>query len=320
MSEQGANPAESGGVESRNSVWTRFREERESRGLSIGDISAFLKLTPRQIEALERGDVAALPGAAFARGFVRNYARFLELDPAPFLAAIDARIPEVQSRVVERIPTKQGLGKMPSRRGSRFSALPAALVSVALLATLSAGWYFQWFEPREEKDLLAAASNPATSTVSSPEANAVVAPVASQPVTAQSLPAVSASVPAVAVAPQSAPVFAQSAPVSAQSPVVAAQSAPVVAASAAPASQTAAPGMERLVFSFEGDAWVEVRDSSDKVIFSRLNRAGSTQEIQGSAPFKLVIGNAPQVKLNWKGKSMDLTPYTKVSVARLTVQ
>ena len=335
MNQQDTTPAETGDAQARGgSVWERFRAEREARGLSAGDVCAFLKLTMRQIEALESGDIAALPGAAFARGFVRNYARFLELDPAPFLAAIDARIPEVRSHSVESITSNQGLGKMPTRRGSRFSALPAALISIALLAVLSAGWYFQWFEPREEKALLAAASNP---VAAAPESvPAAVAPAAvstsgsapvSVPVSAPALveppPPAMQNVPApVAVAQSVAPAplaQAQSAPPAAQSkPAVA--PVPLAAASSVTTSGVTPGGMERLVFSFEGEAWVEVRDSTDKVIFSRLNQPGSTQEVQGSAPFKLVVGNARNVKLSWKGKQLDLSPYVKVSVARLTVQ
>lgn len=290
----------------RSGVWATFRDERVARELSIGDVSSILKLAPRQIEALEKGDVAALPGAAFARGFVRNYARFLDLDPAPFLAAIDARLPEVQSGVVERIPASGGLGRMPSRRGSRFSSMPAAIVVVVLLGVLSLGWYYEWFEPREEKDLLAALS-------------------ASQPVAAEASVAIAKpAAPAVAVlspvtaAP--APVATASAPAVAQSVPATPRTVPLVSVSTPVADKNAATALPRLVLEFAGESWVEVRDANGKIIFSRLNQPGSTQEIQGNAPFSLVIGNGTKVKLNWKGKAVDLASSIKNDVARITVQ
>jgi cytoskeleton protein RodZ len=41
------------------------------------DVAAKLKLTARQIEALEQEDFSHLPSEVFVRGFVRNYARLV---------------------------------------------------------------------------------------------------------------------------------------------------------------------------------------------------------------------------------------------------
>lgn len=55
-------------------------KERQKKGLSIGEISERLKLPARQIEALEKGSYEDLPEPVFIRGFLRSYARFLDLD------------------------------------------------------------------------------------------------------------------------------------------------------------------------------------------------------------------------------------------------
>ncbi|WP_341648617.1 helix-turn-helix transcriptional regulator [Thauera humireducens] len=60
-----------------------LRAAREARGESVAEVAFALKLNPRQIAALEADDFAALPGTAFVRGFLRNYARYVGLDPAP---------------------------------------------------------------------------------------------------------------------------------------------------------------------------------------------------------------------------------------------
>lgn len=331
--------------------WDKLRAEREAQGLSLEQVSAYLKLTARQIGAIEKGDLTALPGAAFSRGFVRNYARFLKLDPAQFVALIDGA--EGQ-HVANGLPTEMysaNLGRMPSSGDSRFTALPILGIVVVLIGLVFAGWYYHWFEAREEVELLAnseqsepeamhsspaAASQPPAASVSAAASVAIAAsaPSGSQSdnLTTQSVPSVGQS-PAPAVAsqpvarvPQSGiPAARQSAPGMAQSGVarVVAQSAPQKATvqSAAPAaSQSIAPGMSRIVLAFDGNSWVDVRDANGKSVYSRLNQAGSVQEVQGTAPFTLVIGNAPQVKLTWKGRPVDLTPYIKGDVARLTVQ
>ena len=66
----------------------QLRAARESHGLSIDTVAQHLKLAPRQVRALEDGDFAQLPGRTFVRGFARNYARLMHLDPDAVVAAL----------------------------------------------------------------------------------------------------------------------------------------------------------------------------------------------------------------------------------------
>jgi cytoskeleton protein RodZ len=58
-----------------------LRRTREAQGSAFPKWRHALKLNPRQIEALESGRFDLLPGYAFTRGFLRNYARLLKIDP-----------------------------------------------------------------------------------------------------------------------------------------------------------------------------------------------------------------------------------------------
>src|SRR5262245_26902256 len=59
---------------------------RREQGLSLGDVARQLKLSVRQVEALERDEYEAFPGPVFVRGFLRNYAKLLQLDPEALVA------------------------------------------------------------------------------------------------------------------------------------------------------------------------------------------------------------------------------------------
>src|SRR5205085_6670014 len=50
-------------------------------------------MSPSQIEALESGDYARLPKGTFLRGFVRNYAKMLGLDPESVLSQLAQATP-----------------------------------------------------------------------------------------------------------------------------------------------------------------------------------------------------------------------------------
>lgn len=86
------------------------------------------------------------------------------------------------------------------------------------------------------------------------------------------------------------------------------------------AGQVPAADSKQLIFIFEDKAWVEVKDATQKVIFAQNNLAGTRQLVAGKPPFDLVIGNASGVQLQYEDKMVDLRPYTKVEVARLTVE
>ena len=62
-----------------------LREARENKGLTLEDVQAKIRINVRYLAALESGHYSALPTPVHARGFLRNYARFLGLDPQPLL-------------------------------------------------------------------------------------------------------------------------------------------------------------------------------------------------------------------------------------------
>ena len=47
---------------------------------------------------------------------------------------------------------------------------------------------------------------------------------------------------------------------------------------------------------------------------------GSVEPVKGVPPFDIILGNAHVVTLVFRGKPVDLSPYTRQNVARLTLQ
>jgi cytoskeleton protein RodZ len=78
-------------------------------------------------------------------------------------------------------------------------------------------------------------------------------------------------------------------------------------------------GPHRLVVRTEGEAWIEIRDSLDRMLVSSLNPPGSERVVRGRPPYSLVIGNAANVRVTYGDKPIDLVPHTRHDVARLTV-
>lgn len=62
-----------------------LREARETKGYTLEDVQEEIRINAKYLKSLESGDYQALPTPVHVRGFLRNYARFLGLDPQPLL-------------------------------------------------------------------------------------------------------------------------------------------------------------------------------------------------------------------------------------------
>ena len=62
-----------------------LREAREAKGLTLAEIEESTRINRKFLDALENGEYERLPTAVHIRGYLRNYARFLDLDPSPLL-------------------------------------------------------------------------------------------------------------------------------------------------------------------------------------------------------------------------------------------
>jgi cytoskeleton protein RodZ len=75
-------------------VGRKLREARERRGLSLRQIASATKISMITLEALERNDVARLPGGIFSRAFVRSYALEVGLNPEETIQEFMGQFPQ----------------------------------------------------------------------------------------------------------------------------------------------------------------------------------------------------------------------------------
>ncbi|MDH4284466.1 MAG: DUF4115 domain-containing protein [Gallionellaceae bacterium] len=310
------------------SVGNVLREKRIGMSLSITDVAHRLKFAPRQVEALEADDFSHLPEITFVRGFVRSYAKLLQLDSEPLLAALPGTpvpAPPLAACSLEEVPFPSA---SEARKPNLIWLAAAALIVVVAVAI------FVW--PKGGKPDLPAAAKPHQTEL------AEVQPAPQQP--ASAVQDTAAFEPA-AAPPQAVPQPAQNASKAAQQaaktteqvgkPVEQAskpaqQAANVTEQASKPVQQIAAteapqpsaspkrPGIIRL--AFDEESWVEIKDKDDRVLISRVFQPGSEESLNGKAPFTLAIGRSSAVRLTYKGKAVDLTQYSKTGVARLTLE
>lgn len=258
-------------------------EARERWNLSAGDVARQLRLGLRQVEALEQNHFDVLPGNTFVRGFIRNYAKVVQVEPASFLEAYERSRPQIQPPEIIAQTEQIDFTKKPMPKWVWYSAGGALL---ALLLPL-----LMYFALHDD------------------EPASAVAPPASAPKLGVAQPGQTTDIPLNLPPPQVVST------VEAPPPTQEATQADVLKPPAA-----TQPSGAILKLKFEGSAWVEVRDKSGKKIFSQLSRAGSEEVVQGEPPLSLIVGDAVKVRITYNDRPVDLTPHVKKTVARLTLE
>lgn len=272
-----------------------LRAARQQQGLHLAVLSLKLKVPVRQLEALEADQHDPAKGAVFARALAASVCRQLHIDAAPVLALLpqaSGQLP-VQRQHMASMQSERRTDRRPMVAARSWPILLVAGLMLGLIAALlwmpsPSAW--SWFQT-------ATATAPAPLTL--PEAAAPSGP--SEP-TIQGEPAVepTAAVPATPPA-----------------------AGPAVSAQAGPASLTATaavPAAAALAFAASQESWIEIRDGQNRVLWSRLLRGGESAQVQYPLPMHVVVGRAAVVQVTYQGKPFDLTPHTKVSVARFEVK
>ena len=270
--------------------------------LSLADVSQQIKYGVKQIAAIEADDYANLPGTTFVRGMIRSYAKLVQINPEPLLADLGRRdIPgpaTVDLRTSVQEPFLEG-GEKSNRIYVLLSV--AALVAVAVVA-------YEWrTNPLDTGEVVTI--RPKAAKVDATEVAAT--PTAAPAPASADVPA--ASVPADTPVPASVPAPAAVGDAPAAEPRAAVSVATV-------SNRGSVSGLKRIELSFDQQSWVEIKQANGKVLLSQLNQAGTGQVIEGVPPFEVVIGNAASVRLKYNDAPIDLRPYFKVDVARLTLE
>lgn len=116
-----------------------LRHEREMREISIREISDTTKISSRFLEAIEAGDFSSLPAPVFTRGFIREYASYLGIEPEEIVdrymrlvAREEERLESEEAEMRERISGRFAIANV----GPGWKFIVFALLAVVILAAI----------------------------------------------------------------------------------------------------------------------------------------------------------------------------------------
>ena len=290
----------------------RLKAGREAQNQSLEQAARHLRLDEPTMAAIESDRYPAHVPSTFLRGYLRAYAKWLELPADEIVAAYNAQQPDEAT-----LSALKSLLPLPesghSRSGKWFwltvLALVAAIAVAVIVMLLPHDWLNQWrnSEAVATHDAGAATILSATEP-SSGELALSLAPEQPLPAVDGEADLLTATTPAPADATH-------------QLATSAAAAAPSSEKKSEPATseQLSASG-ETIELTFIEDCWIRVTDAGGSVLSVGIKQNGQRLRLSGIAPLTAVLGNPNGVQVRHNGRPVDLSGYPGGRPATLTIQ
>ena len=288
---------------------------RVQQNLTQREVAETLHITMHYVNAIEHDEHDKLPGAVFAKGYIKRYAEIMALDETAVMVAYEGLGYASPAAIV-------GTGRNTRKPRRVGKSLWAVAASAAVFIILFLGL---WAWNGEDADTPAGSLEPALSE--SPESSGPAQPLTAMPAAPAESDSASRRAAAAVRDPQSLPLASpQQATVDGRAVSGSVNRAEIDERnasgldSAEPATVVEGEGKDTLKLSFSGTSWIEVRDSGDGDRYRELRMAGDVLEIKGVAPFDVFLGDAPWIRLSLNGNDIDLSQEPRIdNSVQLTV-
>ena len=269
-----------------------LRDARESQSLTENDIALALNLPIYVITSIEADRAVGTRSSVFMRGYIRSYARLMDLDGDPLVDLYD----EKNSVKVGLSLSTVGSGTMGTlgsvgaeKHGARQIKWILSLIPLLMIGL----WAGRNFVEENTDPTLEESDSKEVVTIEEKEKS---------PSQTNDLNKVNLSIfpkEKVITVPEHRD---NKGSIDIQSSMHGRKSNELIAS-------------DTLLFSFGEDCWVEVQDGNGELIYGDLSRAGSTLEVSGIPPLRVLLGYAHGVSLMHNGSRVALAPHTRNNVA-----
>jgi len=284
-----------------------LRQARDDMGLSQKEAARDLHLTSKVINAIEESDFTVIPSFVFARGYIRSYARHVGLDGQGLVDAFDTAY-GVPNNSAKPRSAVQKLGRQ-SKPSDTWVKLVSIVFVIGLLVASVVWWQSQ------NGGLMSSQLTSTATQVTDGDALDGALDTEEDALDLSLLVANESEVEASVPAEQAQPVVDEVVELAAEQVLAIAPAIIDV-----PAAALLAPNEAQLVMVFDKDCWVEIKDGNGKMILSDLYSAGDTITQVVTAPIEVLLGRSSGVeKFTFDGQLIDLEPFTRKDIARLTL-
>ncbi|WP_150303241.1 RodZ domain-containing protein [Pseudomonas saliphila] len=283
-----------------------LRDARLRHGLSEVEVATSLRLAPKILEYIESGQFERLPGETFGRGYIRAYARLMNLDADPLVLEYDRHM-----GIQEREHAVHGIDKTDRYTAGRSNRMWLRRGALIILLLVAGAVFLWWYENREAAVEVSQLDERQFEEVL---IDSLPSPIALPGLRHAAGQDVSSSEPAIPALLQVSAIEAETSEV--QPVAEAAEAEPAAEATAEPESSgTVANGLH---MRFNNSCWVQVSSAEGKALHTQLMQAEQSLNIDHDGPIEVVIGAIEAVSaIEYQGSKLDTAAYRPAGVVRL---
>ncbi|MDW3096404.1 MAG: DUF4115 domain-containing protein [Gammaproteobacteria bacterium] len=276
-----------------------LRDAREAASYSVAYVAAQTHLKEEVIRALEADQFDQLPSDVFVKGYIRSYAKLLDIDSQSLL---DAYPKDRSIETQTAIPTV--------KRAKKFNSSgvdPVVIWSSVTVVAILAGLLMTWWVHQENSDPVELASvvdrfddqdvnevnQQQEQKIQDSQHNVVIGSVDPKHVSEQQ---------------NATPEIVNEDEVIIDEPRTAVRVVPAIIE--APISGGEIDKV-RITVKYTQESWTEIFDARKRRLLHGLIKPGATRVISGQAPFNVFLGNSPGVQLEINGKPFDHSVYMR---------
>ncbi len=274
----------------------RLREAREAAKLTREEVAHHLHLDPQIVSALESDKYDKLPSAIYVCGYLRSYARLLKLPEVEIVNAYS------QGKEINASLIPENVKILPDKKVVNPAILRVIGILVVLFAVLAGGillgekfGLLGYLDGNDEQMQSQTIEQFVPELQPESETAAVSAEIE-----------VPEEVQQETIQPSAEEIDRK---ITEFENVAEQEQKPVVR------EELVTDARAELRFVFKDESWIEVKDADNTQLLYRLAEAGSELSVGGNAPFTILLGNAAQVEVYYKGDQFDHSRYRRNKVA-----
>jgi len=281
---------------------TVLMQAREAQGFSVEDINTRLKIPMHDIIAIEANDITALPASTYTRGYIRSYAKFLEISEESVLSLYNKAAPDAQ--VSDLKPRSDLVDKQNSYAPLIKVATPLLVVVGAVTLLYGIVQYYQDKADVMEAELESGESSFTGNSLDSPGLNKLDIKQNAR---------LTADGELILETSDQAKLDVEEAVL--ETDVVTAEESVAEESIHKEPARVTEVNLKRdvLLINAENGSWIEVRDANDERLFYNMIAKGGSKTLTGQAPFSISMGNARTTKIVINDIAVDASNFIRTN-------
>jgi len=280
-------------------------EARKARNFTVDEVSEHLKIPARTITALEASDKEALPASTFTQGYIRAYAKFLEMSEDEVLAVYNRAVPH------EDASDLKPRSKLPDEASSQSPLVKAftVLLIITIIAVIGFGGfrYYQNKADAMESALDAKQQRFTGNSLDSPSGQPLAIKQNARMVDGELVVGKVAAYEPATEEVETDEATPEAATVEAEKKSEAIN----IEAEQPETTSDAVNENDTIEIIAENGSWVEVRDANKSRLLYNMLPAGGSRVLVGHAPFSVTMGNAKTTRVVVNDIEIDVSDYIR---------